>query len=142
MKRMEEEYRTGLEQIDREHLKLVDLIDRTKTLLEDENMLFKTDDIVSLLEGLKDYTVEHFTHEEAYMEDIGFVGLQGHRIQHQMFTQKVLELTGLVDKLTLGTQDDMIRELLDYLWVWLHDHIKIEDMKYAKYADSKAEANH
>ena len=76
------------------------------------------------------------------MEDLGFVGLQGHRIQHQMFTQRVLELTKLVDKLTLGTQDDMIRELLDYLWVWLHDHIKIEDMKYAKYADSKAEADY
>ena len=57
MKQMEEEYRTGLEQIDREHLKLIDLIDRTKTLLEDENMLFKTDEIVSLLEGLKNYTV-------------------------------------------------------------------------------------
>ncbi|MBQ7840433.1 MAG: hemerythrin family protein [Lachnospiraceae bacterium] len=138
MKKLGEEYLTGLEQIDAEHVHLLDLIEKTRNLLEDENMLFKCADIRVLLAGLKDYTIEHFAHEEAYLESIGYPGLYAHKIQHQLFAQKLVELTKEVDRLTLGTQDDMIRELFEYLQVWLHDHIKIEDMKYAKFADTKA----
>lgn len=138
MKQIGEEYRTGLEEIDAEHIILLDLTDRTRKLLEDENMLFKSADICVLLAGLKDYTVQHFAHEEAYMESIGFDGLELQKEQHRVFAQKLDEFSERVSHLTLGTQDDMIRDLFHYLLMWLHDHIKAEDMKYAKFANGKA----
>lgn len=138
MKQISEEYRTGLEEIDAEHVILLDLTDRTRKLLEDENMLFKSADINALLVGLKEYTVQHFSHEEAYMESIGFDGLELQKAQHLVFAQKLDEFAEQVSHLTIGTQDDMIRDLFNYLLMWLHDHIKIEDMKYARFGNEKA----
>lgn len=142
MRQIGEEYRTGLEHIDAEHIVLLDLTDRTKKLLEDQNMLFKNDEICTLLSELGDYTVQHFAHEEAFMADIGFDGLEAQKAQHKLFEKKLAEFSEAVERVTLGTQDDMIRELFDYLMTWLHDHIKTEDMKYAKFANRKAETDH
>lgn len=138
MKQISEEYRTGLEKIDAEHLVLLDLTEKTRKLLEDQNMLFKNDEICTLLAGLKDYTVQHFSHEEAFMESIGFDGLEAQKAQHKVFAKKLEEFYEAVNRVTLGNQDDMIRELFNYLLTWLHDHIKIEDMKYARFANAKA----
>lgn len=138
MKQISEEYRTGLEHIDAEHIVLLDLTEKTRKLLEDQNMLFKDGEICTLLSELKDYTAQHFTHEEAFMASIGFDGLEAQKIQHRIFEKKLEEFGEAVSRVTLGTQDDMIRELFDYLLTWLHDHIKIEDMKYARFANSKA----
>lgn len=135
---MDEIYRTGLEEIDAEHVVLLDLTDKARKLLEDENMLFKNDDISRILKGLHDYTVQHFDHEEEYMTSIGFDGLETQKAQHQVFREKLNQFMEEVNKVSLGTQDDMLRELFGYLEKWLHDHIKIEDMKYAKFAGTKA----
>lgn len=138
MKQISEEYRTGLEHIDAEHIVLLDLTDRTKELLYDENMLFKNDEICALLTGLREYTVKHFAHEEAFMESIGFDGLEAQRVQHRVFAEKLEEFEEAVKQVTLGTQDAMIKELFNYLLTWLHDHIKIEDMKYARFVSERA----
>lgn len=138
MKQISEEYRTGLEHIDAEHIVLLDLTDRTKKLLEDQNMLFKNEEICTLLSELKAYTVQHFAHEEEFMASIGFDGLETQKAQHKLFEKKLVEFSAAVERVTLGTQDDMIKELFDYLMTWLHDHIKTEDMKYAKFANGKA----
>lgn len=138
MKQISEEYRTGLEHIDAEHIVLLDLTEKTRKLLEDQNMLFKDGEICELLSELKGYTVKHFSHEEEFMASIGFDGLERQKAQHKIFEKKLEEFTEAVNRVTLGTQDDMIRELFNYLLTWLHDHIKIEDMKYAKFANSKA----
>ena len=53
MKQISEDYRTGLEQIDAEHLRLLDLTDQARKLFEDENMLFKCADIRKILAGLQ-----------------------------------------------------------------------------------------
>ena len=141
MKQISEEYRTGLEQIDAEHIKLLDLTDEARKLFEDENMLFKCADIRRILAGLQAYTIEHFAHEEAYMESIGYDGLQVQKQQHRTFERKLEEFTERVSQLSIGTQDDMIHDLFEYLQLWLHDHIKKEDMKYAKFGTGKTEEN-
>ncbi len=139
MKQISEDYRTGLEQIDAEHLRLLDLTDQARKLFEDENMLFKCADIRKILAGLQTYTAEHFAHEEAYMESIGYGGLELQKKQHRMFEQKLDEFTERVSRLSLGTQDDMIHDLFEYLQQWLHDHIKKEDMKYVDFGNGKTQ---
>ncbi len=141
MKQISEEFRTGLEEIDAEHVVLLELTDKARKLFEDENMLFKCADIRKLLKELQDYTEMHFTHEEAFMEELGYDGLELQKQQHRLFVKKLAEFTDRVSRLSLGTQDEMIQELFEYLQQWLHDHIKKEDMKYARFASEKAEGN-
>ena len=74
-----EEYRTGIEQIDQQHAKLLDHTQRAYELFADENMLFKSEDIRNILEGLDYYSEVHFAYEEAYMEEIGFEGMEAHK---------------------------------------------------------------
>lgn len=139
MKQISEEYRTGIEQIDEEHARLLELTERARKLFEDENMLFKCADIRKILAGLKEYTVVHFDHEEAYMESIGFDAIGVQKEQHRIFVEKLEEFTDRVSKLSLGTQDDMILELFQYLQDWLQNHIKKEDMKYVGFGKAKTE---
>ena len=61
--------------------------------------------------------------------------------QHRMFVQKLEEFTDRVSKLSLGTQDAMIQDLFEYLQQWLQDHIKVEDMKYARFAMEKTKGD-
>ena len=58
-----------------------------------------------------------------------------------MFVQKLEEFTDRVSKLSLGTQDAMIRDLFEYLQQWLQDHIKVEDMQYARFAMEKTKGD-
>ena len=142
MSQLEERFQTGLLEIDAEHAMLLDLTEQARKLFEDENMLFKCADIRKILGGLQNYTVEHFTHEERYMEDIGFPGLEEQKAQHREFAAKLAEFTERVSQLSIGTQDAMIYDLFQYLLKWLHDHIKKEDMKYVDFGNGKIKENH
>lgn len=130
MKEISEEYRTGIEAIDEEHAVLLDLTDKVDKLFKDEFMLFKCADIRKLIAALYEYTVKHFAHEEEYMAEIGYEGLEQQKVQHREFQKKLMEFNDRVSQLSLDTQDGMIAELFDYLQNWLQCHIKQEDMKY------------
>ena len=141
MKRIREEYRTGLEQIDAEHVKLLDLTDQARKLFEDENMLFKCADIRKILAGLQTYTAEHFAMKRSIWSPSAMTGWNCRKKQHRIFEQKLEEFTERVSHLSIGTQDDMIRDLFEYLQQWLHDHIKKEDMKYVDFGNGKTQEN-
>ncbi|MDO4293169.1 MAG: hemerythrin family protein [Eubacteriales bacterium] len=141
MEQIREDFRTGMEELDEEHVVLLDLTEQVRKLLEDENMLFKCADIRGLLKRLIDYTAMHFAHEEELMESMGYDGLESQKQQHRLFVGRLEDFREQVSQLSIGTQDDMIRELFDYLQKWLHEHIKKEDMKYAEFATAKAEGN-
>ena len=83
----------------------------------------------------------HFTHEEQLMEKMGYGGIEEQKKQHRMFVQKLEEFNDRVSKLSLGTQDAMIQDLFEYLQQWLQDHIKVEDMKYARFAMEKTKGD-
>lgn len=130
MYEMKEEYLLGIEPIDSQHRKLLELTEEVYCLLKDENMLFKCADIRKILGGIKEYTLQHFRDEEEYMKSVGYQDLEGHRLQHAEFARKVNEFEEHVKRLNIGTQDNMILELLDYLGNWLEKHICEEDKKY------------
>lgn len=115
-----EKYMTGIEAIDEEHRGLFDIIARAYRLVESEGVSDRYDDIMSLLDQLEKYTQVHFTHEEEYMEKVGYPNLEAQRRAHSMFLEK------LEDK-DLGeseeNQQEYLEELLDFLYAWLGNHI-------------------
>lgn len=131
--KISDEYRTGNDRIDQQHAKMLDYTWRAHELCADENMLFKSDDIQKILEGLEYYTIVHFAEEEEFMEQIGFDGIEAHRKQHDNFRAKIRSFIERVPELSLATQDDMLGEVFEYLQDWWKVHITHEDRKYVEF---------
>lgn len=123
------EYWTGIEMIDEEHKKLFEIIRETNDLIHEELLHDKYDEIMRLLEELRDYTIVHFNDEEAYMERIGYEGLAAQRAAHQIFVDKLTEIN--LDDVD-DNQEEYLKELIQFLLGWLSNHILLVDKKIPK----------
>lgn len=124
MYNMKEEYKIGLDHIDKQHEKLFELADKAYMLLKDEFAVDKYDKIVEIINELKEYTIFHFKSEEEYMESINYKGLFSQKLQHEKFINVLQELDfNHIDE----NQDESLIKMLDFLNDWLSDHILISD---------------
>ncbi len=115
-----EEYYTGIELVDREHARLFEIINQADGLIRAELLHDKYDEIVHILNVLKDYTVTHFADEEAYMERIGYEGLAAQKVAHMSFVDMLNQVNlDNVDE----NQQEYLEELVAYLKNWLIVHI-------------------
>lgn len=117
---------TGIESIDQEHRRLFEITNDAYELLTNQFKEDKYDDIEAVLHELRDYTKEHFAHEEAYMESINYKKRFSQKIQHADFIKRI-EAVDLehMD----ANQQSVLLELLDFLAKWLIGHIKGMDKK-------------
>lgn len=121
-----EKYCTGVELIDREHRRLFEILADLNDLNRKEYLSDRYDEIVNVVEELKDYTVKHFQDEEQYMQRIQYEGLAVQQNLHQFFIDKL-------DSINLEEMDEnqqaYIDELIDFLANWLINHIMKMDQK-------------
>ncbi len=121
---MKDEYLVGIEMIDEEHRKLFEIAERTYQLLHNDYLSDKYDNISDILQVLKDYTIEHFRHEEEYMEKIQYKRMFTQKMQHRAFIQKLEEYSSWnLDR----SQDDVIQDIFKFLTDWLTKHIYESD---------------
>lgn len=118
----------GIEAIDEQHKKLIDMIEETQGLIRDaEDGIDCYDEIVDILNALADYTVYHFEYEEQEMQKAGFEGLDIHVEQHEAFVDKVNEF------IATDIDEDhliMIEEVVSFLLGWVSEHILVTDALY------------
>lgn len=115
-----EKYFTGIEMIDEEHRRLFEIIAEADSLIKAELLHDKYDEIVGILEQLKDYTRVHFGDEEEYMESISYSGLAAQKLAHEAFIEKLEEINlEEVDE----HQQEYLEELMEFLASWLINHI-------------------
>ncbi len=121
-----EEYLTGIEMIDREHKTLFGIVERADQLIKSFDTSSGYDRITEILDELKDYTKEHFSDEEGYMESIHYEGLSAQKRAHEAFIDKL-------ENINLNEVDDdpeeYLQELLEFLLGWLINHILYTDKK-------------
>ncbi len=120
MYEMKEEYYTGIPQIDEEHKKLFEIAESAYELRRNEFIPDKYDNIRDILMELRDYTKEHFKHEEEYMESINYKKMFSQKTQHQAFIDKLDEID--LDDIDENS-DQMIDDILEFLTNWLVEHI-------------------
>lgn len=123
-----EDFLTGIEQIDREHAHLIQIINHTNQILEQEN----TDIQIiakNLVKELTEYTVTHFRHEEEYMEKINDPELPLQRIEHATFIKRVKQIP--IDD-SIKVRD--LEEMIQFLVRWLFRHILHSDRMIGKVA--------
>ncbi len=129
MYEMKEEYYTGIKEIDDEHKTLFEIAEEAYELRNNEFIADKYDNVRHLLHRLKDYTLMHFDHEEAYMERINYKRMFTQKVQHDEFREKLeeLDLENIDENL-----DDTIDEILVFLTDWLIEHILENDKLIAE----------
>lgn len=124
-----DKYATGIPLIDKEHKELFRIIGEVQNLIGNDFAVDKFDDIVSLLEQLKEYTKFHFSDEEEYMKSINYDGLEAQQRAHDAFVARLeeLDLTQIDEN-----QQETLEELLEFLKEWLVNHILNSDKKIGK----------
>lgn len=114
----------GVEALDTDHKMLIAFINQ----LADAIAKSEGHEIVaSVINGLVDYTEYHFGREEEMMRVCRYADLTDHAGTHR----KIIEaLQHLRDAHGGGASDQIEQALLDFMRVWLMDHILGTDMKY------------
>lgn len=121
-----DKYCTGVDFIDREHMRLFEILADLNGLNQKEYASDRYDAIVDVIEELKDYTVKHFQDEERYMQDIQYEGLAVQKNLHQSFIDKMDSIN--LDDMDVN-QQVYIDVLIDFLANWLINHIMKMDQK-------------
>ena len=125
-------YSVGLEEIDKQHKVLVDLINK----LYDAVLQKKEREILgTILNELVLYTKTHFTVEESLMSILHYPELKSHKMAHDKLIEKLNEFGTEFS----SNRTDISAELLEFLKTWLIQHIRKTDIDYADYFKSNIE---
>lgn len=121
---------TGIEQIDSQHKELIRMINELHNAMKNKVGIQRSG---SILDGLAEYTVYHFGHEEKLFRQYGYTEYDEHKKIHEKLVATVLAF----QKDFKAGKASLSVELMDFLTKWLKDHIMKCDMKYAPFFKSK-----
>jgi len=119
-------YSVGLATIDKEHQKLVSLVNQLYSAILAGDA---TAEASKVLDGLAAYTISHFAAEEALMKRYNFPGYTQHKAEHDKLVEQVRQFQS---DLKAG-KAKLSQELMSFLQTWLIGHILGVDKKYTTY---------
>ena len=112
---------TGIDEIDVQHRRIVDYINRLYALRDSPDR----DGLGEVIAEMVDYTISHFAFEEGVMENAGYMFAGPHKRVHELFTRKVAEMQSRFD-----AGENVTQVLHGLLSRWLFNHIRNEDHGY------------
>ncbi|MDR0996226.1 MAG: bacteriohemerythrin [Zoogloeaceae bacterium] len=122
----------GIDAIDAQHHWLVDATNRLHDQVESHNPDPKV--VGEILEGLVDYTFNHFILEEELFLRYGYAETVEHKHEHDAFTRRAYELLRSYEE---GHADSVSSEALEFLKNWLSHHILVVDKAYVPFLKAK-----
>lgn len=127
----------GVHAMDDEHKILIDRINDFITALEEQHTRVNKENLMRAFQNLASYTIEHFAHEEAYMESIQYPQLNSHKKIHE----NLLNQVGLYgEQIKNGTLNE--KKIVSFLRNWLLSHIMGVDMQYSQHSHSHERKSH
>jgi len=119
-----DEYSVGIESLDNDHRKLLNLINKLQTAVH-----YQTGDIFEkeALDEVIAYTKYHFEREEKLMEEAAYPDLEEHKKTHQAMIAKV---DGFVKDYEIKGHE-VLEDVASYLKDWLVGHINGTDQEYS-----------
>ncbi len=119
-----DDYRLGIPGVDEEHRTFFALLHAIEASVQDGDRLAARD----ALRNLRLYAEFHFSHEEEFLDAVGYPDLEAHRREHTEFMKDVtvLEATpGVPSSVAVGLAR-----------TWLQNHILGTDRRYTAWLDS------
>lgn len=128
MLKWESHYELGIESIDNQHKKLLEIAGELSDLLtnaiEGDDIY---DEMVRIVDELTQYTVYHFAFEEKIFEAIGYGGAEKHIEEHRKL---VKEIEGIDLRAIDEDQVAHGKKILNFLITWVFKHISGSDFLY------------
>ncbi len=123
-------YSVKISEIDNQHKKLVDLINKLHEDIHDGKGKEKIESVVT---DLVNYAKYHFAYEENLFSDHHYPDAQLHSKMHDNFIKQV---QNYVMKLESGDRISPL-EILDFLMKWLVEHIIGTDKQYTSFLNAR-----
>ncbi|GAB3549956.1 hypothetical protein GCM10027343_32410 [Noviherbaspirillum agri] len=125
-----DDYAIGIKTIDDQHRWLFDTTDKLHRELQKPQADRAA--IQEFLQGLMDYTMNHFIIEEELFERYEYPEAKAHKALHDKFSAAVMDhLMKFEDGADLGN------EVLDLVKNWLVNHIQNVDRKYGAFFEER-----
>ncbi|WP_372999400.1 bacteriohemerythrin [Sulfurimonas sp.] len=118
----DDRYKLGIENIDAQHEKLFELVNR---LFELEDSNSNKEELRTILYEFSDYMQTHFRDEEEYMSMIEFPELEEHKKLHQEIVESLAQIISTPAKLNIIKSKMRIvskRALIDHI---MHEDTKL-----------------
>lgn len=116
----EDEFGIGVPRIDRQHMRLIEIINDLHDAMRERK---GPETLRDLVDEMAVYAASHFSLEERLMLKHNYPRMRGHKLQHELFTQKVMDLQKRIEEKTLVLSLEVITFLRD----WWATHILSSD---------------
>jgi hemerythrin len=127
----EDSYKTGINEIDQDHKRLVYLINDLYEAMQDGSGGAL---LLPIFSALRHYTETHFTKEEHYMVECGAPGQEEHLQEHKVMMAKLADL----ESRHRNGEAAISLQTLTFLRDWLKNHICAVDQAMTSYQKDKA----
>jgi len=125
-----DEYSVGIAHIDQDHKKLINLLNKF-TVAYDHAMSEEFEK--EALNALIDYTKYHFKREEKMMRDNDYPDFIAHQAKHKEMIDQVNSFVDLYN----DKGHDALKDISEFLTVWLISHINGTDKEYSQYLNDR-----
>lgn len=124
------EYSVGVDEIDRHHQRLFDMIGLLQLSLDSK---LDDDSTITVLDEMVDYVNYHFQREEELMTKYEYPHFKDHKKEHWEFALEAMEFVRKYHE----NKNALTVEMHNYLKEWLINHILNSDQQYAKFFQQK-----
>ncbi|RKD33921.1 bacteriohemerythrin [Thermohalobacter berrensis] len=129
-----DKYSVNIKEVDKQHKKLFEIGNELYTLVSLNDGIDRYDEIMKIIEELKDYAIYHFNYEEKLMKEYGYEEFNDHKQQHDAFVNKILD----IEKQDIdGKQNIITMDILNFIADWIEKHIIKSDLKYKDFFNQK-----
>lgn len=123
-------YKTNIEEIDKQHQKIFEIGNKLYDTVKAGDHVDQYDEIMNIIEELRNYTRYHFDYEEEMLEKHGYENLETQKKQHEIYIKKIEGLKEEeVDEDQKGTKMGLLTMVSD----WIALHILNEDFRYREF---------
>ena len=130
----DKKFELGNSLVDMQHKSLCDMVNNLIRRCEQEH---SPESIRETLEYLEDYTVHHFSSEEALQLEIGFPGYEKHKQLHDEFKAVIDALSH--NFAVNGSTDELTDKICKDVIGWLTDHMQNADSRIVSFYRTKNE---
>lgn len=122
----ENKYKINEPTIDSQHYQLFHKIDRLFYFVNNGNPEKQKQECMKIIDFLMDYTLQHFSTEEAYQRKINYCDYERHKKMHDQFTKVI---NSYHKQLLNNFSQKTLEAFFGTLLVWLTNHVYIYDRK-------------